>query len=116
MQLLAERIETRAMLSKRPFGETLQSILDEEQISQRELGRRCVSESDWGSNRTIAQLVRGELRPSLVAMENIAKALRIDPATFAEYRLVVARNRLDPDKVGLKRALKTLAVFEQALS
>ena len=116
MQAVAERIEIRAMTSNRPFGETLQSILDMEQISQRELGRRCVQESHWGSNRTIAQLVKGELSPSLGAMENIAKALRIQPETFAEYRLMVARNKLDPREVGLKSALKTLEVFERALA
>jgi transcriptional regulator with XRE-family HTH domain len=104
------------MKSNRPFTETLKSLLDMEQISQRELGRRCVEENGWGSSRTIAQLAKGELQPSFGAMENIARALRISPATFAEYRLMAARNKLDPREVGLKRALKTLEVFERALA
>lgn len=104
------------MQSKCPFAETLKSLLEVEQISQRELSRRCIDENGWGSSRTISQLARGDLEPSFGAMENIAKALRISPATFAEYRLMAARNRLDPHVVGLKRALKTLEVFERALA
>jgi transcriptional regulator with XRE-family HTH domain len=90
-----------------PFSEALTDLLDEYEMSLRELTRRCRS-NGWGNLTTIARLAHGEMRPSIRAMEHIAKALGIRPETFADYRLATARRRLDPRAVGWKNALKNL--------
>jgi len=94
-------------LEQKPFGEALSELLDNYEMSLRELTRRCRS-NGWGNLTTIAKLSHGEIRPSMRAMENIAKALAIRSETFADYRLAAARQRLDPRAVGLKKALKNL--------
>jgi len=47
-------------------------------------------------------------RPSMRAMELIAKACGVQPAYFAEYRLALAMRELDPAEVGLEQALENL--------
>jgi hypothetical protein len=41
-------------------------------------------------------------------MELIARACGVDPNYFAEHRLAVAMRELDPEEVGLERALRNL--------
>lgn len=94
--------------SKDPFPETLGRLLDEHEISLRELSRRTMKHSDWGRPSSISLLLNGELRPTLEAMENIARAVSESPNVFAEYRLGAARRQLDPEAVGLARALRNL--------
>ena len=104
--------------SELPFPEALQELLDDnwiqvgsewvrEPISGAELARR-VRERGWGSQWTVSVLMRGELKPTMHAMENIAAVLDEKPEFFAEYRLAKARQRLDPNVVGLRKALKNL--------
>jgi transcriptional regulator with XRE-family HTH domain len=102
-QLQVPRVE-----SNRPFPETLKTLLKMQRISQRELMRRTRAKDGWGSPGTISELWRGNLRPSMKAMESIAGALDESPRTFAEYRLAEAREKLDPDVTGLQRALDNL--------
>jgi transcriptional regulator with XRE-family HTH domain len=97
------------MRSNKPFDETLRQLLDLEGISGRELSRRTMKQSRWGSVPTISRLVKGDLAPSIKAMESIASALNVLPETFAEYRLWKARDKLDASRVGLKMALRNLA-------
>lgn len=97
--------------SDRPFVETLLELLEEQEISQRELIRRT-RRHGWGSPGTISLLVNGDLEPTMRAMEAIAQALGIDPAHFAEHRLATARRRLDPAVVGLADALRALERFD----
>jgi transcriptional regulator with XRE-family HTH domain len=56
----------------------------------------------------INMLANGHDRPSVRAMELIAKACGIDPSYFAEYRLAIAMRELDPEEVGLEQALANL--------
>jgi transcriptional regulator with XRE-family HTH domain len=56
----------------------------------------------------INMLANGHDRPSVRAMELIAKACGADPQYFAEYRLAIAMRELDPEQVGLERALQNL--------
>lgn len=100
-------LERPPMESNKPFPETLANIMAMQDVGHRELARRCKAR-DWGSHATINSLVAGTLRPSVKAMEAIAVALQIRPETFAEYRLAIARRKLDPEVVGLKQALKNL--------
>jgi len=95
------------MSSKKPFPQAVQELLDEHEISQRELVRRTRTRG-WGSPGTISFLMRDEMPPSIRAMEAIARALQVPPEHFAEYRLAIARRQLDPNVVGVKRALRNL--------
>lgn len=56
----------------------------------------------------INMLANGHDRPSMRAMELIARACKVRPDYFAEYRLTVAMRELDPDEVGLEQALANL--------
>jgi transcriptional regulator with XRE-family HTH domain len=94
--------------SKEPFHIALQRLLTDREMSQRALARATEKECDWGSSVVISRLMRAELPPSERAMESIATALRIPPEHFAEYRLAMARARLDPQRVGFERALRAL--------
>jgi transcriptional regulator with XRE-family HTH domain len=53
-------------------------------------------------------LANGHDKPSMRAMELIARACSVPPEYFAEYRLAIAMRELDPDVVGLERALENL--------
>lgn len=106
-QQAAPQIERPLMESKKPFPDTLKAILETEEVTHRELSRRC-KERGWGALGTINRLVNGELRPSMRAMAAVAAALRVKPETFAEYRLGAMREQLDPEVAGLKKALRTL--------
>lgn len=98
-------------MNRKPFIETFEKLLREREWSLRELSRRI--EKDQGEGRglhhvSISLLARGVNPPSSRAMEKIAKAMRIDPRTFPEYRLDLKRAELDWRKRGLTRALKAL--------
>jgi transcriptional regulator with XRE-family HTH domain len=56
----------------------------------------------------INMLANGHDRPSLRAMELIARACDVEPGYFAEYRLAIATRELDPAEVGLEQALENL--------
>jgi transcriptional regulator with XRE-family HTH domain len=56
----------------------------------------------------INMLVNGREKPSLRAMELIARACEVEPEHFAEYRLAAAMRELDPEVVGLEHALENL--------
>jgi hypothetical protein len=53
-------------------------------------------------------LANGHDKPSMRAMELIARACKVPPGYFAEYRLAVAMRELDPGLVGLEQALENL--------
>ena len=93
--------------STKPFHEALQQIMEERDVSQRELSRRT-QDAGWGTISTIHHLFTGELKPTFEAMEKVAAALRLDPMFFSEYRLAKARRQLDEQIVGLRKALKNL--------
>jgi transcriptional regulator with XRE-family HTH domain len=56
----------------------------------------------------INMLANGHDKPSMRAMEMIARACEVDPDYFAEYRLAAAMRELDPTEVGLEQALENL--------
>jgi transcriptional regulator with XRE-family HTH domain len=93
--------------SDEPFPTALKELLRERDMSQRELIRQT-RKHGWGSAGAISFLINEELVPTMRAMEAIARALKIRPEHFAEYRLAVARRNLDPSAIGLKAALRNL--------
>jgi transcriptional regulator with XRE-family HTH domain len=53
--------------------------------------------------------------PSAATLANLARALEVPPEEFPEYRLALARDRLDDRIVGLEQAMATLAAVERQL-
>lgn len=93
----------------KPFPAALDDLLSEREWSNRHLAKLCRQRFDWGSHGTVNFLINGTLAPSRRAMEVIAAVCEVRPDYFAEYRLLRARDQLDPDQVGLGAALANLA-------
>jgi transcriptional regulator with XRE-family HTH domain len=95
--------------SEKPFGESLRALMEERGLTYRGLADAIGEVDDRGMTHAhINMLANGHDRPSIRAMELIAKACEIDPTYFAEYRLAIAMRELDPEEVGLERALANL--------
>lgn len=97
--------------SEKPFPQVLKDLLNEQDVSQRELTRRC-QRYGWGSLTAVGHIARGKLPPTLRAMETIGRALNVPPETFAEYRIDSVRHRLNHREVGLRKALRYLDELE----
>jgi transcriptional regulator with XRE-family HTH domain len=102
------------MAVAKTFPVELQELIAERGISQREVARRTKAYDPKGlSHVSVGHMLTGTLRPSTEAMKILAHALGVKPEYFAEYRLAIARESLDPRKVGFKAALDSLKRFEQ---
>lgn len=93
--------------STKPIADTLHELMDERDWTLRELSRQT-KQHGWGSPGALSFLFNGEQPPTIRAMEALAKALKVPPETFAEYRLAKAREQLDERVVGFKTALANL--------
>lgn len=89
--------------SQQPLAQTLRKILKEQGVSQHELARRT-RRHGWGSVPAVNMLGRG-YTPSVEAIEAVSFALEIPPETFQEYELLKLRDSLDPNKVGMAKAM-----------
>jgi transcriptional regulator with XRE-family HTH domain len=97
------------MESDKPFGDTLRALMDERSLTYRSLAEATRELDGRGMTHAhINMLANGHDRPSMRAMELIAKACEVQPAYFAEYRLATATRALDPTEVGLEQALENL--------
>ena len=97
--------------SDRPFGEALRALMDTRGLTYRRLAEQVGALDSKGMTHAhINMLANGHDKPSMRAMELIARACEVPPDYFAEYRLAVAMRELDPDEVGLERALENLNV------
>ena len=105
----------RRMGSDKRFADALHEAIMEEEISIREFARRCVKRTGWGSHTTVNALLHARLEPSIEAMEACARTLNLKPEHFAEYRLAMARQQLDPRVVGLETALRNLEAAPRLL-
>jgi transcriptional regulator with XRE-family HTH domain len=95
--------------SEKPFGDALRALMRERGLSYRALAEATVALDGKGIGHAhINMLANHHDRPSLRAMELIARACDVDPAYFAQYRLAVAMRELDPAEVGLEQALENL--------
>jgi transcriptional regulator with XRE-family HTH domain len=95
--------------STKPFGEALRLLMDEAGLSYRELAERTRALDGRGMTHAhINMLVNGHDKPSMRAMELVARACGVQPEYFAEYRLAAAMRELDPTEVGLDQALANL--------
>ncbi len=96
-------------MTDKPFPEAVAELLQEQEVSQRELARRTRQAHKKGlAVSTINYYISGDLRPSPDSMKRVATALHVQAEHFAEYRLAVARRNLDPEVVGLRAALRNL--------
>jgi len=96
-------------LSDKPFGDALRELMEERDLTYRSLARRTQELDGKGMTHAhINMLANGHEKPSMRAMELIARALEVEPDHFAQYRLAVAMRELDPAEVGLEQALENL--------
>jgi len=95
--------------SDKPFGDALRGLMEEYGLSYRGLAEATRQLDGRGMTHAhINMLANGHDKPSMRAMELIARACDVQPAYFAEYRLAVAMRELDPAEVGLEQALENL--------
>jgi transcriptional regulator with XRE-family HTH domain len=98
-----------SLQSSRPFGEALRALMEERGLSYRAIAEATRELDGKGmSHAHINMLAKGHDRPSMRAMELLARACGVEPEYFAEYRLAAAMRELDPTEVGLERALANL--------
>lgn len=57
---------------------------------------------------TLRKVVSGERTATPGVIEEVARALRVKPEHFAEYRLALARRQFDVREVGFDQALSNL--------
>src|SRR5947208_16056582 len=104
-----DRRDPADRLSTKPFGESLRALMGERGLSFRELAQATRAVDGKGMTHAhINMLANGHDRPSMRAMELVAKACNVEPEYFAEYRLAAAMRELDPSEVGLEQALENL--------
>ncbi|MBV9311491.1 MAG: helix-turn-helix transcriptional regulator [Solirubrobacterales bacterium] len=95
--------------STEPFGHALRALMTERGLTYRALADAICELDERGMTHAhLNMLANGHDKPSMRAMELIARACAIDPEYFVEYRLAVAMRELDPDVVGLEQALENL--------
>lgn len=95
------------MSSPEDLPAIVERLLEEREMSLRRLGQ-LTRDRGWGSIQTVHEVVRKGAPPTRQAMEAIAAVLEVKPETFPEYRLLRARESLDPATVGLEAALRNL--------
>jgi transcriptional regulator with XRE-family HTH domain len=96
-------------MSDRPFGDALRTLMGERGLTYRGLADATRAVDGKGvTHAHINMLANGHDKPSMRAMELVARACDVEPAYFAEYRLATAMRALDPSEVGLEQALENL--------
>lgn len=96
-------------MSTQPFGDALRVLMNERGMSYRGLADAIGEIDEQGiTHAHLNMLARGHDKPSMRAMELIARACDVSPEFFAEYRLALAMRELDPGVVGLEQALENL--------
>jgi transcriptional regulator with XRE-family HTH domain len=96
-------------MSDEPFGDALRTLMSEHELSYRDLAVRTrLLDGKGVTHAHINMLANGHDKPSMRAMELIARACDVEPDYFAQYRLAAAMRELDPEEVGLEQALENL--------
>jgi transcriptional regulator with XRE-family HTH domain len=95
--------------STEPFGQALRALMNDRGLSYRGLADAIGMFDQQGiTHAHLNMLANGHDKPSMRAMELIARACKVSPDYFAEYRLAAAMRELDPAVVGLEQALENL--------
>jgi transcriptional regulator with XRE-family HTH domain len=96
--------------STEPFGDALRALMEQRGLSYRGLAHAIRGFDEKGMTHAhLNMLANGHDKPSMRAMELIARACSVPPEYFAEYRLATAMRELDPNVVGLEQALENLS-------
>jgi transcriptional regulator with XRE-family HTH domain len=96
-------------MSTEPFGDALRTLMNGRGLSYRGLAEAIGRIDRQGiTHAHLNMLANGHDKPSMRAMELVARACDVSPQYFAEYRLAVAMRELDPEVVGLEQALENL--------
>lgn len=98
--------------SAKPFNETFLALLRESPRFTTHMGTPNVAafarSLDGVHYETIRKVLAGEREPTPQLIESVARALRVPPEHFLEYRLWLARRQFDVREVGYERALENL--------
>jgi transcriptional regulator with XRE-family HTH domain len=95
--------------STEPFGKALRALMESRRLSYRGLADAIGRLDERGMTHAhLNMLANGHDKPSIRAIELIARACDVSPDYFAEYRLAMAMRELDPAVVGLDQALANL--------
>jgi transcriptional regulator with XRE-family HTH domain len=95
--------------SNQPFGKALRALMEAQGLSYRGLADAIGQLDGKGiTHAHLNMLANGHDKPSIRAMDLIARACSVSPDYFAEYRLAIAMRQLDPGVVGLEQALENL--------
>jgi transcriptional regulator with XRE-family HTH domain len=95
--------------SNKRFGDALRDLMPPRGLTYRSLAAATRELDGKGlTHAHINMLANGHDKPSMRAMELIARACGVAPEHFAEYRLAIAIRELDPEHVGLEQALANL--------
>jgi transcriptional regulator with XRE-family HTH domain len=98
------------MGTDQPFSEAVRALLAERGLTFRALAARTSAVDPQGkglSHTYLATLGRND-RPTLRALDVVARALDLDPTFFAEYRLGMVRLLFDEERQGLADALQNV--------
>jgi len=108
--------ETAAMETAKPFPLALRELLIEsDYVTQTGKPNWAAfsSELEGFHYETLRQAATGRRPPSPPLIEDCARALKVRPEHFVEYRIYRAQRAFEPSAVGHERALENLALWEQ---
>src|SRR5215210_4991441 len=103
------------MGTDQPFQEAVRSVLAERGLTFRALAARTseVDPAGKGLSHSYLTTLGTHDRPTLRAMETVARALDLPPTFFAEYRLGVVRALFDEQQQGLAQSLQNLQALQE---
>jgi lambda repressor-like predicted transcriptional regulator len=103
------------MGTDQPFREAVRALLSERGLTFRALAARTSEfDSDGkGLSHSYLATLGTHDRPTLRAMEVVARALELEPTFFAEYRLGMVRRLFDEEQQGLRGALENVEALRE---
>jgi transcriptional regulator with XRE-family HTH domain len=109
---LADAIGTT---STKPFKKAVRELKNARGLTYRDIVEQSRKLDGKGITRSYLNvLINDHERPSTRAIDLIAQGCGVQPDYFAEYRLGMARRKLDPAQVGLEQALENLNSWQDA--
>lgn len=94
-----------------PFGAALAELLREADFTTSSGNvnwHAFARELDGFTYENLRLVIAGKRQPSVPFMEEVARALKVKPDHFAEYRIAQARRQFDVREVGFEAALENL--------
>jgi transcriptional regulator with XRE-family HTH domain len=103
------------MGTDQPFREAVRALLAERGLTFRALGARTgdVDPERRGLSHSYIATLGAHERPTMRAIEIVARALDLEPTFFAEYRLGMVRRLFDEAHQGLPGALQNVEALRE---